>query len=76
MRDRRLLKLLLGSGVGGGVLGAVAYYRADSVERRKVLVNVKCVVRFCRSVYIGLRISVDYWWAGYGLDEVGWARDG
>ena len=76
MRSRRLLKPLLGLGVGGGLAGAVAYFRADSVERRKVRVNVNGVVRFCRSVCIGLRISADYWWAGYGLDEVGGRHGG
>ena len=63
--------LVLGVGLcGGGLAGAVSYLRADSVQQRKVQVNVKGVVRFCRSVYVGLRISIDYWWAGYGLDKV------
>ncbi len=67
MRPRRLL-LALVSVCGGG--GAVAYWRSDSAQRRKATVRTKGVVRFCRSVYIGMRISADYWWTGYGLEEV------
>ena len=62
-------KLLLFAG-GVGSVGAVGYAGADSTQRRKARVAVEGIVRFLRSVSVGLAISLDYWWAGRGLDEV------
>ena len=67
---RKLGRLLLGGILaGGGVAGTVAYARADSIERRKIKVGLKGVIRFIRSISVGLLISLDYYWAGRGLDE-------
>ncbi len=38
--------------------------------------GVQGVVRFLRSISVGLTISLDYWWAGRGLDEVRTGRTG
>ena len=54
----------------GGVVGAISYARADTAERRRTRVGAQGVVRFLRSISVGLLISLDYWWAGRGLDEV------
>ncbi|KAK3729584.1 hypothetical protein QZH41_017195 [Actinostola sp. cb2023] len=40
----------------------------DPGSRRKTRVDVEGIGRFFRSFYIGLSISVDYWWSLYGLD--------
>lgn len=71
MARRRYVRLLFGGVLAcGGVAGAVSYARADSVERRRAKVGVYGVIRFFRSISVGLIISLDYWWAGRGLDEV------
>lgn len=68
---RRLAVRVLGGAVcGAGLVGAVAYTKADSSQRRRLKISVQGIVRFCRSAYVGLTISVDYWWAGWGLDQV------
>ena len=61
--------VLLGSCVAGG-LGGITYARATSTERRKMRIGLSGVIRFLRSVSIGLLISLDYWWAGRGHEEV------
>lgn len=61
--------VLLGTGVAGA-LGGITYATATSTERRKLRIGLSGVTRFLRSVSIGLLISLDYWWAGRGLEEV------
>ena len=76
---RRLKGRLLLGGLlaGGGLAGVVSYAKADSTQRRRAKVGVQGVVRFLRSISVGLTISLDYWWAGRGLDEVVWGgREG
>lgn len=68
---RRYGRWFLGGLVAcGGLAGAVSYARADTAERRRAKVGAQGVVRFLRSISVGLIISLDYWWAGRGLDEV------
>jgi hypothetical protein len=62
--------LFAGLLAGGGLAGAVSNARADSTRRRRVSVASEGVVRFLRSVSVGLVISLDYWWAGWGVDDV------
>ena len=65
------MRLLLGGVLAcGGLAGAVSYARADTIQRRRARVGIHGVVRFFRSISIGLAISLDYWWAGRGLDAV------
>lgn len=66
----RVGRLLAGLLTGGGLVGTLSYARADSSKRRRVVVGAEGVVRFLRSISVGLVISLDYWWAGFGLDEV------
>ena len=54
----------------GGLASVVSYARADTIERRRAKVGLYGIVRFFRSLSVGLVISLDYWWAGRGLDEV------
>ena len=69
-RRRRFARLLGGLVAAGGLAGAVGYARADSTGRRRALVAGQGVVRFLRSITVGLTISLDYWWAGLRLDQV------
>ena len=70
MRRVRASRVLGGLLACGGLVGAGSYARADSSQRRRVTVGAEGVVRFLRSISVGLVISLDYWWAGFGLDEV------
>lgn len=73
---QRGYRVLLGSCVAGsGTVVGITYARATSTERRKIRVGLNGVTRFLRSVSIGLLISLDYWWAGRGLEEVGELHD-
>ncbi|XP_055750091.1 uncharacterized aarF domain-containing protein kinase 5-like isoform X1 [Salvelinus fontinalis] len=55
-------KLFLGVAVSVPAVVGVQYAFAEPRERRKMKILVKGVGRFCRSIYVGLYISVDYWW--------------
>ncbi|XP_035613218.1 uncharacterized aarF domain-containing protein kinase 5-like isoform X1 [Oncorhynchus keta] len=55
-------KMFLGVAVGVPAVVGVQYAFAEPRERRKMKILVKGVGRFCRSIYVGLYISVDYWW--------------
>lgn len=55
-------KMFLGVAVGVPVVVGVQYALAEPRERRKMKILVKGVGRFCRSICVGLYISVDYWW--------------
>ncbi|XP_061598247.1 uncharacterized aarF domain-containing protein kinase 5 [Cololabis saira] len=72
-RRRLVLKVLLGLGVAAPAAAGVRYSLADARERRKIRVVTEGIARFCRSLSVGLLISVDYWWTSNvalrGLDE-------
>ncbi|KAL0962203.1 hypothetical protein UPYG_G00337060 [Umbra pygmaea] len=66
-------KMFLGVAVGVPVVLGVQYALAEPRERRKIKILVEGVGRFSRSIYVGLYISVDYWWTSNvtlrGIDE-------
>ncbi|XP_047663771.1 uncharacterized aarF domain-containing protein kinase 5 isoform X2 [Tachysurus fulvidraco] len=66
-------KLLIGVSVGVPAVVSVRYGLSDPKERRKMRILVEGTRRFCRSLYIGCLISVDYWWTSNvvlrGMDE-------
>uniref|UniRef100_A0A8B9RGR6 AarF domain containing kinase 5 n=1 Tax=Astyanax mexicanus TaxID=7994 RepID=A0A8B9RGR6_ASTMX len=51
----------------------ITYAFSDPKDRRKTRILVEGVRRFCRSLYVGLLISLDYWWTSNitlrGVDE-------
>ncbi|XP_030645209.1 putative aarF domain-containing protein kinase 5 isoform X1 [Chanos chanos] len=66
-------KVLVGVSVGVPVVMGVRYAVSEPRERRKMEILVEGVGRFCRSLYVGVVISVDYWWTTNvtlrGVDE-------
>ncbi|XP_063041815.1 uncharacterized aarF domain-containing protein kinase 5 [Engraulis encrasicolus] len=66
-------KMLLGVAVGTPVVVGVKYAVSEPRERRKMKILAEGVARFCRSLYVGLVISADYWWTSNvdlrGMDE-------
>ncbi|XP_061615824.1 uncharacterized aarF domain-containing protein kinase 5 isoform X1 [Phyllopteryx taeniolatus] len=73
-RHRGLLwKTLATIAVGLPVSAGVRYAVSDQRERRKMRIVTEGFGRFCRSLSVGLVISVDYWWTTnvdlQGLDE-------
>ncbi|CAM4492290.1 unnamed protein product [Lepidochelys olivacea] len=73
-RRRGLLwKALLAAGLGLPLAAGTHYGLADAQERRKMRLLVEGVGRFGRSLYLGMRISLDYWWTAHvvlrGVDE-------
>ncbi|XP_057684399.1 uncharacterized aarF domain-containing protein kinase 5 isoform X1 [Corythoichthys intestinalis] len=68
-----LRKTLATIAVGVPVAAGVKYAVSDKRERRKMRIVTEGFGRFCRSLYVGLVISVDYWWTTNvslrGLDE-------
>ncbi|MCI4391747.1 hypothetical protein PGIGA_G00137960 [Pangasianodon gigas] len=70
---RPLRKLLIGVSVGVPAVVGVHYALSDPKDRRKMRILVEGAGRFCRSLYIGFLISVDYWWTSNvvlrGVDE-------
>ncbi|XP_057210636.1 uncharacterized aarF domain-containing protein kinase 5 isoform X1 [Triplophysa rosa] len=72
-RHRLFRKLLFGISVGGSIVLGVGYGVSEPRERRKMRILAEGVGRFCRSLYVGLKISADYWWTSNialrGMDE-------
>uniref|UniRef100_A0A8C3S0C3 AarF domain containing kinase 5 n=1 Tax=Chelydra serpentina TaxID=8475 RepID=A0A8C3S0C3_CHESE len=73
-RRRGLLwKVLLAAGLGLPLAAGTCYGLADARERRKMRLLVEGVGRFCRSLFLGMRISMHYWWMAHvvlwGVDE-------
>ncbi|XP_017310413.1 uncharacterized aarF domain-containing protein kinase 5 isoform X1 [Ictalurus punctatus] len=70
---RPLRKLLIGASVGVPMAVGVNYALSDPKDRRMMRILVEGTGRFCRSLYIGFLISVDYWWTSHvvlrGVDE-------
>ncbi|GLD57995.1 uncharacterized aarF domain-containing protein kinase 5 [Lates japonicus] len=68
-----LWKTLVGISVGIPVAVGVKYAVSEPRERRKMRIVIQGFGRFCRSLSVGILISVDYWWttnvALRGLDE-------
>uniref|UniRef100_A0A3B3W1M4 Uncharacterized protein n=1 Tax=Poecilia latipinna TaxID=48699 RepID=A0A3B3W1M4_9TELE len=67
-------KTLLGLSVGFPLAVGVKYATAEPRQRRRMRIVVEGFGRFCRSLSVGIFISVDYWWttnvALRGMDEV------
>ncbi|KAM9737935.1 putative aarF domain-containing protein kinase 5 [Menidia menidia] len=57
-----LWKALVGLSVGVPVAVAVGYSVSEPREKRKMRIVMEGFGRFCRSLSVGLYISVDYWW--------------
>ncbi|XP_008300863.1 putative aarF domain-containing protein kinase 5 isoform X1 [Stegastes partitus] len=57
-----LWKTLVGLSVGVPVAVGVQYAVSNPKERRKMRIVIEGFGRFCRSVSVGIFISVDYWW--------------
>ncbi|KAM7372861.1 hypothetical protein PAMP_007754 [Pampus punctatissimus] len=57
-----LWKTLVGIAVGVPVAAGVRYAVSEPRERRKMKMMIEGFGRFCRSLSVGIFISVDYWW--------------
>ncbi|KAG0710206.1 putative aarF domain-containing protein kinase 5 [Chionoecetes opilio] len=66
---RMLGRGVVGVAVGVPAAGGVYYAVSDDITKRQIRVTVQGVGRFFRTLWIGMRISVDYKWTTYGLDE-------
>ncbi|PWA15300.1 hypothetical protein CCH79_00008579, partial [Gambusia affinis] len=68
-----LWKTLLGLSVGFPLAVGVKYAAAEPRQRRRMRIVVEGFGRFCRSLSVGIFISMDYWWttnvALRGMDE-------
>ncbi|KAK2830087.1 hypothetical protein Q5P01_018018 [Channa striata] len=68
-----LRKTLAVVSVGVPLSVAVHYAVSEPREKRKMSIVIEGFGRFCRSLFVGIYISVDYWWttnvALRGLDE-------
>ncbi|KAG8134059.1 hypothetical protein E2320_011839 [Naja naja] len=72
--QRGLLKrTLLGTAVALPLATGIYYGLAEKQDRRKMRLLPGGVVRFVRSLRLGIQISLDYWWTNHivlrGLDE-------
>ncbi|XP_039186097.1 uncharacterized aarF domain-containing protein kinase 5 isoform X2 [Crotalus tigris] len=72
--QRGLLKrTFLGTAVALPLATGIYYALAEKQDRRKMRLVAGSVVRFVRSLRLGVQISLDYWWTNYvilrGLDE-------
>ncbi|KAJ8267556.1 hypothetical protein COCON_G00127280 [Conger conger] len=62
-KSRGVLKtMLLGVSVGVPLVVGVRYAISEPRDRRKIKILAEGISRFCRSLYVGIFISVDYWW--------------
>ncbi|XP_054911828.1 uncharacterized aarF domain-containing protein kinase 5 [Poeciliopsis prolifica] len=55
-------KTLLGLSVGFPLAAGVKYAAAEPKQRRRMRIAVEGFGRFCRSLSVGISISLDYWW--------------
>lgn len=74
VKSRRLLKkTFLGVAISLPVVVGLQYAVSEPPEKRKMNILIEGVGRFCRSIYVGVFISFDYWWTSSvtlrGLDE-------
>ncbi|XP_078123537.1 putative aarF domain-containing protein kinase 5 isoform X3 [Sander vitreus] len=69
-----LWKTLVGISVGVPVAVGVQYAVSQPRDRRRMKIVIEGFGRFCRSLSVGMLISVDYWWTTNvtlrGQDEV------
>ncbi|KAJ8273299.1 hypothetical protein GJAV_G00099980 [Gymnothorax javanicus] len=73
-KSKGVLKtMLLGVSMGVPLVVGVRYAISEPRERRKMKILAEGIGRFCRSLCVGILISVDYWWTSNitlrGLDE-------
>nr|XP_033790755.1 uncharacterized aarF domain-containing protein kinase 5 isoform X5 [Geotrypetes seraphini] len=73
--NRRMVKMLaLGMISTVPLVAAIHYSLAGPQERRMIRIDIEGVGRFFRSLYIGMKISLDYWWTMnvtlYGTEEI------
>ncbi|XP_062342831.1 uncharacterized aarF domain-containing protein kinase 5 isoform X1 [Osmerus eperlanus] len=73
-KSRGLLKkTFLGVAIGVPVVVGLQYSVSEPRERRRLKILIEGVGRFCRSIHVGLSISLDYWWTSSmtlrGVDE-------
>ncbi|KPP76509.1 hypothetical protein Z043_104152 [Scleropages formosus] len=54
--------MLLGASVGVPLVVGVRFAVSEPRERRKMKILLEGIGRFSRSLYVGMVISVDYWW--------------
>lgn len=66
---RPLAKGLVGLVASVPAVGGVYYVVSDDLTKRQIKVTVQGIGRFFRTLWIGMKISVDYKWTTYGLDE-------
>uniref|UniRef100_A0A8C3APB0 AarF domain containing kinase 5 n=1 Tax=Cyclopterus lumpus TaxID=8103 RepID=A0A8C3APB0_CYCLU len=57
-----LWKTLVGASVGVPVAVGVQYAASEPRDRRRMKILIQGFGRFCRSLSVGMFISVDYWW--------------
>ncbi|XP_013787107.1 uncharacterized aarF domain-containing protein kinase 5-like [Limulus polyphemus] len=63
----KFFKLITGGTI---VIGTpTCYVTLDSKQKQTIRINLEGAGRFLRSLHIGLKISLDYWWNLYGLEE-------
>uniref|UniRef100_UPI00398E6DD2 uncharacterized aarF domain-containing protein kinase 5 isoform X2 n=1 Tax=Pristiophorus japonicus TaxID=55135 RepID=UPI00398E6DD2 len=66
-------KLLLGAVLSVPLAIGAVYSVSDARDRRRMRIMVDGIGRFYRSIYIGIKISTDYWWTInvklQGMDE-------
>ncbi|XP_019485740.1 PREDICTED: uncharacterized aarF domain-containing protein kinase 5 isoform X3 [Hipposideros armiger] len=55
-------KVLSATAVGAPLLLGARYLTAEPPEKRRMRLVADGVGRFCRSLRVGLKISLDYWW--------------
>ncbi|CAL1584354.1 unnamed protein product [Knipowitschia caucasica] len=73
-KNRGLLwKTALGLSLGLSATVGVHYAMSGPRDRRKMRIVVEGFGRFCRSISVGMCLSVDYWWTTHvvlrGMDE-------
>eukprot|EP00794_Sanderia_malayensis_P014341 gene14342-15837_t len=55
--------------IGAGSLGLYTYYSHYQPKKLRIArVYVESIARFWRCIYIGVSISIDYWWSLWGID--------
>ncbi|XP_043923654.1 uncharacterized aarF domain-containing protein kinase 5 [Protopterus annectens] len=61
-RPRLMKMMVIGTVVSLPVAAGVQFSVADAQERRRMRIIAEGMGRFCRSLIIGMQISLDYWW--------------
>ncbi|KAJ8041208.1 putative aarF domain-containing protein kinase 5 [Holothuria leucospilota] len=67
---RKLFRKVFGGLLGlGAVAAGVSYATLDEIGKRKVRVSAEGLIRFFRTFYVGLKITLDYKWSLWRLEE-------